>query len=449
MTVQRLNARVSRSTPGTCSVPCKRERTGTIQSQLIAGLSLELHATEVARGYLMKFVPISREDGFVSRIRQFFRPRELFIHDGSAMRRIHVSTRTQIGAASAAFSVFAVGALGVMQMVVAMPAVSGALTHFADSRAEVSAMEAKLASLQNDLVAVKAEAKNHAARLEARQAFLAAVMKGEQNPGKLAALLPGEDGKVSPAAVDVAAFFHRVDAQQSVLASAVQGAAETRYRSAVAMVARLGLSPDRLGGAAMTGMGGPYEPVSADAVAPAQVGQADPQFRALFNSWKRLDQLQTGIVAIPSMKPVDTLVFTSNFGIRTDPFRGGRAMHAGVDIPGAYATPIYATADAIVGRTGWAGGYGNLVELEHGKGIQTRYGHLSSILVTPGMRVKRGQMIALMGSTGRSTGTHLHYEVRIDGQAINPVPFLQTPTDLVAFQRRVGVAVGGPAEPLK
>jgi murein DD-endopeptidase MepM/ murein hydrolase activator NlpD len=161
-----------------------------------------------------------------------------------------------------------------------------------------------------------------------------------------------------------------------------------------------------------------------------------------------LDQLQTGIVAIPSMKPVDTLVFTSNFGIRTDPFRGGRAMHAGVDIPGAYATPIYASADAIVGRTGWTGGYGNLVELEHGKGIQTRYGHLSSILVTPGTHVKRGQMIALMGSTGRSTGTHLHYEVRIDGHAINPVPFLQTPTDLVALQRRTGVAMGGPAEPM-
>jgi murein DD-endopeptidase MepM/ murein hydrolase activator NlpD len=396
----------------------------------------------------MKFVPVSRENGFVSRIRQLFRPRELFMHDGSAMRRVHVSTRTQVGAASAAFSMLTVSIVGVAQMAAGLPAVSGALSAFSDSRAQVSAMEAKVASLQNDLVAVKAEAKNHAARLEARQAFLAAVMKGEQNPGKLAALLPGEEAKVSGAAADVAAFFHRVDAQQNVLASAVQGAAETRYRSAVAMVARLGLSPTRLSGTDMTGMGGPYEPVSGDTGTPVQVGQADPQFRALFNSWKRLDQLQTGIVAIPSMKPVDTLVFTSNFGIRTDPFRGGRAMHAGVDIPGAYATPIYATADAIVGRTGWAGGYGNLVELEHGKGIQTRYGHLSSILVTPGTRVKRGQLIALMGSTGRSTGTHLHYEVRIDGQAINPVPFLQTPTDLVAFQRRAGVAVGGPAEPV-
>ena len=148
------------------------------------------------------------------------------------------------------------------------------------------------------------------------------------------------------------------------------------------------------------------------------------------------------------MRPVQSLTFTSNFGIRTDPFRGGAAMHAGVDIPGAYATPIYATADAIVNRTGWAGGYGNLVELNHGRGIQTRYGHLSSILVAPGTRVKRGQLIGLMGSTGRSTGTHLHYEVRIDGRAVNPVPFLQTSDYLVAMQRRTGgVAVGGPLEP--
>ncbi len=175
--------------------------------------------------------------------------------------------------------------------------------------------------------------------------------------------------------------------------------------------------------------------------------RTDPQFRALFNSWKRLDQLQTGIVAIPSMRPVQSLTFTSNFGIRTDPFRGGAAMHAGVDIPGAYATPIYATADAVVNRTGWVGGYGNLVELNHGRGIQTRYGHLSSILVAPGAHVKRGQLIALMGSTGRSTGTHLHYEVRIDGHAVNPVPFLQTSDYLVAMQRRGnGTAVGGPLE---
>jgi murein DD-endopeptidase MepM/ murein hydrolase activator NlpD len=194
-------------------------------------------------------------------------------------------------------------------------------------------------------------------------------------------------------------------------------------------------------------MGGPYEPVTPET---RSASQADPQFRALFQSWKKLDQLQTSIVAIPSARPVQSMAFTSNYGVRTDPFRGGAAMHSGVDIPGAYATPIYATADGVVGRTGWVGGYGNLVEIEHGRGIETRYGHLSSITVAPGTKVKRGDLIALMGSTGRSTGNHLHYEVRIDGRAVNPVPFLQTADYLMAMQRRSGAfAMGGPSEPVK
>jgi murein DD-endopeptidase MepM/ murein hydrolase activator NlpD len=127
-------------------------------------------------------------------------------------------------------------------------------------------------------------------------------------------------------------------------------------------------------------------------------------------------------------------------------------MHAGIDLAGPLGTPVYATADAVVGRSEWANGYGNLIELNHGRGIQTRYGHLSKSLVKPGQRVKRGEQIALMGSTGRSTGSHLHYEVRIDGKAVNPVPFLKSNTYLASIQKRAAaldpakVAVGGPAE---
>ena len=119
-------------------------------------------------------------------------------------------------------------------------------------------------------------------------------------------------------------------------------------------------------------------------------------------------------------------------------------MHAGVDIPGPLGTSIYATADGIVARAQWANGYGNLVELDHGRGIQTRYGHLSAILVQPGMHVTRGQLIARMGSTGRSTGSHLHYEVRLDGHAVNPMPFLQSASYLVAMRTRGNIAMGGP-----
>lgn len=116
---------------------------------------------------------------------------------------------------------------------------------------------------------------------------------------------------------------------------------------------------------------------------------------------------------------------TSNFGMRGDPFHGGRRMHAGMDMGGRVGMPIYATGDGYVRRSRWAGGYGNLVEIDHGFGYQTRFGHLSRSLVQEGQFVRRGQMIALMGSTGRSTGPHLHYEVRIGGRPVEPSRFMQ------------------------
>jgi len=195
--------------------------------------------------------------------------------------------------------------------------------------------------------------------------------------------------------------------------------------------------------------GGPLiEPGSKEARADLQ---ADQQFRTLFQSWKKMDGggIGIGAIAIPSVQPVQKLLFTSNFGIRSDPFRGTAAMHAGVDIPGPTGTPIYATADGMVAHADRQGGYGNMVEVNHGKGIATRYGHLSKILVSDGARVTRGQLIGLMGSTGRSTGPHLHYEVRIDGRAVNPVPFLTTADYLLAAADRsihsVPVTTAGPA----
>ena len=119
-------------------------------------------------------------------------------------------------------------------------------------------------------------------------------------------------------------------------------------------------------------------------------------------------------------------------------------MHSGVDIPGPLGTPVYATADGIVDRAGRAGGYGNLIEINHGRGIETRYGHLSKIMVSDHQRVHRGDVIGLMGSTGRSTGSHLHYEVRIDGHAVNPEPYLESGTYLASAD--ADAAKGGPAE---
>ncbi|MEO6579977.1 MAG: M23 family metallopeptidase [Sphingomicrobium sp.] len=192
------------------------------------------------------------------------------------------------------------------------------------------------------------------------------------------------------------------------------------------------------------GQGGPLEPVKAD---------SDMTFKQLFSSWKKLDNLQVGAIAVPSEKPVRIAAFTSGYGTRADPFNGSIARHMGIDLAGPMGTPIYATADGTVSAAGWnSGGYGNLIKLDHGRGIETRYGHLSAILVAAGQHIARGQLIARMGSTGRSTGSHLHYEVRIEGKAVNPIPFMKSTDYLLAMQKGTSgtpmdgthVALGGP-----
>jgi murein DD-endopeptidase MepM/ murein hydrolase activator NlpD len=201
---------------------------------------------------------------------------------------------------------------------------------------------------------------------------------------------------------------------------------------------RLGFYPAPAGTGAV---GGPFDSAS-----------GDPTFKQLFTSWKKLDNLASGAIAIPSDKPIRTAEFTSGFGVRSDPFRHGAAMHPGIDLAAKSGTPIYATADGTVVRAGWnSGGYGNLVEIDHGRGIITRYGHMSAVLIQPGAKVHRGQLIGKVGSTGRSTGPHLHYEVRIDNSPVNPIPFMKS-TDYLMAMKRGGsshamdqVALGGPA----
>jgi murein DD-endopeptidase MepM/ murein hydrolase activator NlpD len=172
----------------------------------------------------------------------------------------------------------------------------------------------------------------------------------------------------------------------------------------------------------------------------------DTNFRSLFTSMRQLENPEAQTISIPSRRPVDAMRLTSSFGSRSDPFTGRRARHNGIDIPGPVGTPIYATADGVVGRAQRLGGYGNYVEIEHGNSIQTRYGHLSAIAVTPGQRIRRGEILGYMGSTGRSTGSHLHYEVRIAGAPVNPIPFVAEDGAMVMAHGEGNVALGGPRE---
>ena len=166
---------------------------------------------------------------------------------------------------------------------------------------------------------------------------------------------------------------------------------------------------------------------------PAQPGVAigtgsgeDGQFQQLFASWERMDE-QPGAaqsVSIPSRNPLENARLSSAFGSRIHPVLGGRRNHKGIDLAAPTGTPVYATADGVVSRADWFSSYGRYISIEHGADLQTRFAHLSRIVVSAGETVKKGDLIGYVGSTGRSSGPHLHYEVRVDGVAVDPIPYM-------------------------
>ena len=228
----------------------------------------------------------------------------------------------------------------------------------------------------------------------------------------------------------------RLSSQQAAL---VAKALDVRYQVTAAELKRLGISPARVG--STTAVGGPFE----------SVGNAS--FKALFDSWKKLDQLQDGVIAVPSDKPIKCHATSPvGFGVRSDPFRGAAAMHPGIDLvrPLRHARSMRLPTAPSPLPAGTAAATAIWSRSTMAAASTTRYGHLSAFIVSPGQRITRGQLIGRMGSTGRSTGNHLHYEVRIDGRAVNPIPFMKSTDYVLAMQRRSGtasmdaVALGGP-----
>jgi len=204
---------------------------------------------------------------------------------------------------------------------------------------------------------------------------------------------------------------------------------------------------------------------AADMTAPVREAQAetlangDERFRELFASWTSLDSLSATVdtppvvverptVSVPSLTPVNGARMSSGFGYRNHPVRGGRRKHKGVDLAAPTGTPVYATADGMVDLARWGRGYGLYIKLDHGADLETRYAHLSRLAVAPGDRVEKGDVIGYVGSTGWSTGPHLHYEVRVNGVAVDPIHYMvakredakpaEERIEMIAGRRRVG-----------
>ena len=141
---------------------------------------------------------------------------------------------------------------------------------------------------------------------------------------------------------------------------------------------------------------------------------------ATFSTTRPVMRRAAGNISLNSEMPLVRGALTSGFGMRTHPLLGRARMHSGIDLSAPIGSPILATSDGVVGQAGWRGGYGLFVALEHAGGLETRYGHMSQLAVTSGQSVRKGQVIGYVGSTGRSTGPHLHYEMRVNGMPVRP-----------------------------
>jgi len=259
------------------------------------------------------------------------------------------------------------------------------------------------------------------ARLESRSPAIASPQ-----PNKFAKI-QGIDNVI----VRLQASLDQVETRQLAALSSVEDTMDSKVRRMRGAISDLGLDMAQLEAAVPRagGMGGPYVPVKL----PADAGPFERQIFRVAVTRAQVEKLNRTLALVPYRKPVvGEVEFTSGFGIRTDPFLGRPAMHTGLDFRAATGDPIRATANGRVTSAAYNGGYGKMVEIDHGNGLATRYGHMSEIQVKVGDIIKIGQVIGLVGSTGRSTGSHLHYETRIDGEAVDPQKFLRAGVRLSA-----------------
>ncbi|MFI4973374.1 MAG: M23 family metallopeptidase [Caulobacterales bacterium] len=359
-----------------------------------------------------------------------FPERHLYVRSGGEMRAFVISTRRQVTLAC----VVAVGALwlGVSTAATLVAVFTPSKTDQEVSRTEakyerwIADRDARLNSAVAQLSASGGSFDDMAASAEKRNSALALLLidlKGA--PGAAAALAPALQRTASIKASPMQRM-QAVQVSQEKLIAAAETFAKSRADRLRLAFRLAGLDPAFYAG--KDNLGGPLIEAK-DPRALAAVLDVDEDFAArIQNAAADLSDmrgLSDAAEALPLARPAADVSQTSGFGVRLDPFTGRPAFHAGQDFAGAYGTPIQATAPGIISFTGVRSGYGETIEIDHGHGFKTRYAHLSAISVQVGQHVAVGQRIGAMGSTGRSTGTHLHYETWVNGRAQNPLRFVK------------------------
>ncbi|UIP08278.1 M23 family metallopeptidase [Erythrobacter sp. SDW2] len=351
------------------------------------------------------------------------------------VRFIKVSSRVQKLAAAGVVVALLVWAVSMGAMSYLQYRAQADRMSLLEEQARVATAQERIQDYGDDLNAVAED-------LEKRQDFLEAMTPALPDDIKI----DGED-TVSDSSTEAAKTVEKVsaafpqaralaelEARQLAYVERLTRFADLRAARAAQAIRQLGLNPQAmLAGAEMEAMGGPLELLATGAK-----GEIDPRFERLGLSLARMSALERSLEGIPQVLPASAPMVTSSFGYRRDPFTGRGAMHSGLDFKGPIGAPIYAAAKGVVTFVGRKSGYGNVVEVSHGNGLMTRYAHMSRFATTVGTRVEAGDIIGAIGSTGRSTGPHLHFEVRINGRAIDPRPFLKAAPNVLKEVRRTG-----------
>lgn len=412
---------------------------------------------------------------------RYFPERQLFLRSQGRVRFLTIHSYTQV----------AISAIGVLALGWGLVTSYAYVTRdglIEDKNETISTMSSQYENLSSEFSALEAEVERRTKLLEERHTFLEELVK--EAPAAAPSLLPlvenntenntavevpvgaaggpleeapednrEEDKEVSfldlffnskPSEPAVAlsnterrqallARLEQLDQEQRATAQALMGAAQTRLADVDATIGESGVSLasfEKVVASASAGLGGPFEPdtgTSFEGVFKVDDGQI---YADLLEEYDRLKMVTNALDSYPHGKPATEFYLSSRFGRRRDPIKKTWARHRAVDLAGWPGTPITATAPGKVVHSGWFGVYGNMVEIDHGNGFRTRYGHMRKLNVKKNEEVSLGQQLGEMGKTGRATDTHVHYEVRFDGKLLDPMRFMKAADNVLKIQGR-------------
>lgn len=360
----------------------------------------------------------------------WFPERRLYVRSGGEMRGLVLTTRKQLTFAGAGLAVAAWTAVATGAMVVNAMAMTASDREAQQTKARyerlIADRQARLDSAVAQLTRSKGSVEELAQTVESRHAALAVLMTELKDAPGAGEAIQVADADATPAAT-AAERIQRIRLSQDAVVAQAETFAKSRTERLKMAFRMAGVAPG-VGASPASGLGGPLLD-SKDPQALAAVLDVDPDFarrvQRLARSLTEIRTLDAAADTLPLARPVESARLTSSYGVRFDPFTTNPAFHSGQDFAAGYMTPVESTAPGVVSYAGVRSGYGNTVEVDHGRGFKTRYAHLARISVRPGQRVTLGQTLGGMGSTGRSTGVHLHYEVWVNGRAQNPARFLK------------------------